>query len=372
MGAAKKRTVAHALRDLFDDLSFVQVGAGALAAVTSMLLSSQIGIAGSVIGVAAGSVVSAVSSQVYKKFLAASAEKIKEIPVVAGAATALSGDHEAEVDETNAAGVTVATSAAGEATATGEHPADADGVADGVVGEHAADLSRTGADRAVAPDDAAGVTSVTSVTAMTPMTPTADKTALVDERVLIGESAGLGAAPSSASVARLSPEAVVAKARVSREARKRRRILAVTVASSLAAVLITAGVVMLATQGEGLGTKPSSGLVPAREQVNRPADDAAAEESSSSQKSSASASSSNDASSSSSSSASSSASSSSGSSSAASSASTSSSVSSSTSSGSSNASVAPDVNAGEANSSASGEAQGPDASEAGSSASAAG
>lgn len=364
MGAAKKRTVAHALRDLFDDLSFAQVGAGALAAVTSMLLSSQIGIAGSVIGVAAGSVVSAVSSQVYKKFLAASAEKIKEIPVVAGAATALAGDHEAEEGETNAAGVTVAASAAGEATATGEHPADAD--AGGVAGEHAADLGRTAADRAVAPDDAAGVTSVTSVT---PVTPAADKAALADGRVLVGESAGLGAAPSSASVARLSPEAVVAKARVSREARKRRRILAVTVASSLAAVLVTAGVVMLATQGEGLGTKPSSGLVPAREQVNRPADGVAAVESSSSQKSSASASSSDDASSSSSSSASSSASSSSGSSSAASSASTSSSASSSASSGSSNASVAPGVNAGEANSSALGEAQEPAASGMGSSAS---
>ena len=55
---------------LFDDLSATQVIAGALAAVTSMLLASQIGIAGSVIGVAVGSIVSAVASQLYKKFLA--------------------------------------------------------------------------------------------------------------------------------------------------------------------------------------------------------------------------------------------------------------------------------------------------------------
>ena len=50
---------------LFDDLSFAQVIAGALAAVTSMLLlaSPQIGIYGSVIGVGVGSVVSAVASQ---------------------------------------------------------------------------------------------------------------------------------------------------------------------------------------------------------------------------------------------------------------------------------------------------------------------
>ena len=40
---------------LFDDLSIAQVAAGALAAVTSMLLASQIGIYGSVIGVGVGS-----------------------------------------------------------------------------------------------------------------------------------------------------------------------------------------------------------------------------------------------------------------------------------------------------------------------------
>ena len=58
---------------LFDDLSVAQVVAGALAAVTSMLLASQIGIYGSVIGVGVGSVVSAVASQLYKKFFTASA-----------------------------------------------------------------------------------------------------------------------------------------------------------------------------------------------------------------------------------------------------------------------------------------------------------
>ena len=67
------------LGGLFDDLSMAQVVAGALAAVTSMLLASRIGIAGSVIGVAVGSVVSAVVSQLYKKFLTASAEKLREL-----------------------------------------------------------------------------------------------------------------------------------------------------------------------------------------------------------------------------------------------------------------------------------------------------
>lgn len=45
--------------------------------MTSFLLSAKIGIAGSVIGVAAGSIVSAVSTQIYKNVLKASGEKIQ-------------------------------------------------------------------------------------------------------------------------------------------------------------------------------------------------------------------------------------------------------------------------------------------------------
>lgn len=64
---------------LFEGLSMAQVVAGALAAVTSMLLSSQIGITGSVIGVAVGSIVSTVSSQLYKKFVQKGVDKVKDI-----------------------------------------------------------------------------------------------------------------------------------------------------------------------------------------------------------------------------------------------------------------------------------------------------
>lgn len=67
-------------RRLFSDISAVQVVATALASVTSMLLASYIGIAGSVIGVGVASVVSTVAASLYKKFLADSAEKIKELP----------------------------------------------------------------------------------------------------------------------------------------------------------------------------------------------------------------------------------------------------------------------------------------------------
>ena len=64
---------------LFEGLSVAQLGAGALAAVTSMLLASRIGIAGSVIGVAIASVVSAVATHVYRRAFEASAEKIRTI-----------------------------------------------------------------------------------------------------------------------------------------------------------------------------------------------------------------------------------------------------------------------------------------------------
>lgn len=62
---------------LFDGLSIAQIIAGAAAAATSVTLASKIGIAGSVIGAAVSSVVTVVSSQLYRKFLTTSAEKLK-------------------------------------------------------------------------------------------------------------------------------------------------------------------------------------------------------------------------------------------------------------------------------------------------------
>ena len=65
------------LRGLFEDLSFAQVVAGAAAAATSVVLASKIGIAGSVIGAAVSSVVTVVSSQIYRHFITTGAEKLK-------------------------------------------------------------------------------------------------------------------------------------------------------------------------------------------------------------------------------------------------------------------------------------------------------
>lgn len=64
-------------KGMFDGISIAQVVAGAAAAATSMLLASKIGIAGSVIGAAVSSAVTIVCSQLYRRALEKSAEKLK-------------------------------------------------------------------------------------------------------------------------------------------------------------------------------------------------------------------------------------------------------------------------------------------------------
>lgn len=64
-------------KGLFDDISIPQIIAGAAAAATSVALASKIGIAGSVIGAAVSSVITVVSSHVYRHFISASAEALK-------------------------------------------------------------------------------------------------------------------------------------------------------------------------------------------------------------------------------------------------------------------------------------------------------
>ena len=66
-------------KSLFEDISIPQLVAGAAAAATSVALASKIGFAGSVIGAAVSSVVTVVSSQIYRRFLTAGAEKLKNV-----------------------------------------------------------------------------------------------------------------------------------------------------------------------------------------------------------------------------------------------------------------------------------------------------
>lgn len=73
---------------LLEGLSIPQVIAGAAAAATSVALASRIGIAGSVIGAAISSVITVLSSQVYRHFLSAGAAKLKHEPERPGPSSA--------------------------------------------------------------------------------------------------------------------------------------------------------------------------------------------------------------------------------------------------------------------------------------------
>ena len=66
-------------KGLFGDFSVSTVIASGLAAATSFALSSKIGLAGSIIGVAIGGVASAAASQIYKSLLRASAQKLSDL-----------------------------------------------------------------------------------------------------------------------------------------------------------------------------------------------------------------------------------------------------------------------------------------------------
>lgn len=231
------------IKGLFEGLSVSQVTAGALAAVTSMLLSAQIGIAGSVIGVAVGSVVSTVSSQLYKKFLAGSAEKLRGFA---------SNDNAEGNATTNAA-------AAQSATQSFAH-----------VQTTVMPITR-------APFESAETTMLPSVgtaarafnEAAVPSTNSAE-TCVLSAGQIVGADAhdmrGSQAAqvtqsntPRINSAAGHTGNASHATGVVEIEAQKQktmqRRVLAVSVASSLAAILLFAGLVLMFTGGEGIGTK---------------------------------------------------------------------------------------------------------------------
>ncbi len=177
-----------------------------------MLLASQIGIYGSVIGVGVGSVVSAVASQLYKKFFTASAEKLRELkPGETGYVPPAKGaSDDAEAEAPDPSGRTAARHAAGPAGATATLPQ----------AEKTARLS---------PQDPAGPYE----TARRSRTPRADDTGLRDDPT-------------------------VQRARERREHKKKlqRRVVAVSIASAIVAVALSALVIDLVTTGQGVGAKP--------------------------------------------------------------------------------------------------------------------
>ena len=236
------------IKGLFEGLSVSQVTAGALAAVTSMLLSAQIGIAGSVIGVAVGSVVSTVSSQLYKKFLAGSAEKLRGLA---------SSDNAEE----NAATSAVVTQGAAQSAIQGAT-------------QNFAHAQTTVMPISRAPFEGAETTTLPSVSTATrafsgAAAPSANsvETTVLSAGHIVGADARDSQAAQGAqsntprinSAAGHTGNASHATGVVEIEAQKQktmqRRVLAVSVASSLAAILLFAGLVLMFTGGEGIGTK---------------------------------------------------------------------------------------------------------------------
>ena len=229
MSQAQAQTAGTAAREkrggLFDDLSVAQVAAGALAAVTSLLLSSQIGIAGSAIGVAVGSVVSTVSSQVYKKFIQRSADRLKDLASSDGAA---------------------------EPVPQPEHAPESRAV-EGLRPDDPFAPRRSPTPEVSSRRQARGKWG--AVPATVPAVADASSgrySAREDERV---RRASIEAPRSSATGTRIAGE------RLRRQSERRKRtkitkgVIAVSVISALVAMLLSAGVVNLVTAGKGLGYK---------------------------------------------------------------------------------------------------------------------
>ncbi|MFR0619407.1 hypothetical protein ACLUWU_04615 [Bifidobacterium thermophilum] len=236
------------MKNFFKGISVPQLVAGALAAVTSFLLSARIGIAGSVIGVAVGSIVSAVSSQLYQNILKASSEKLQDVK--GGDDEQIEGeqtDQTADADGSN-----------GE---TASHPrrisSDETTVLP-VQGDQSAANARNTQDEGEAkPDATRAMPMVGAADATTVMQPADDAT-----RVISGVSAAAhdhtGADGHQGRVIVSGNETGTTAARHlsgsanTERARKTKRVaIIISVVSALVAVGITAGVIMLVTRGEG-------------------------------------------------------------------------------------------------------------------------
>lgn len=215
----RARGTSFTAKSLFEGLSGAQLTAGALAAVTSMLLSAQIGIAGSVIGVAVGSVVSTVASQVYKRFLEQSATKLRGMR---------------DSDE--------------------ESSTDGVGVAEGSEGFEAVPL---GVEEDVRAESLkAGQTEQAEFAGGSMRA--ADQ--LASGRVVAGGVPGRATATPHLGDTSLAGDITAQHVREKREHDKRmqRGVIAVSIVSALVAVAVSAGFVMLTTQGQGLGAKPAA------------------------------------------------------------------------------------------------------------------
>ena len=199
------------MKQFFHDISWAQIIAGALAAMTSFWLAAKIGVAGSIIGVAIGSIVSAVASQIYKNVLEASGQKLQE-SVVGGAGQ---DDDDSKTDsntDSDAGGKTTTLPAQGKGRSD-----DSTDTADGST-------------QVMAPVD--GSTQV--------MPPVGDEKS----------AAKTGRTVSSSNGPRTHPASVTATSKKKLDQR-RRNVIIVSVVSALVAVLLSALAINALTKGEG-------------------------------------------------------------------------------------------------------------------------
>ncbi|RBP98087.1 hypothetical protein CRD60_02660 [Bifidobacterium aemilianum] len=238
------------MRNFFKGISVSQIAAGALAAMTSFWLSAKIGIAGSIIGVAIGSIVSAIASQIYQNVIKVSSEKIP-LP-------ALSLD-DGDKDQSEAEAQTgVIKSNENPAAGTGEDESTR------VISSLGADGLGIGQIAGLAADQTSVLPKARDATALGGPNITAG-----DETRVLGSPAGMAAhprqvssGPGGTSVRVASPadgrtlgshQAGHAASKLTPKGKKRLAIV-VAVVSSLLAVLITAGVISLVTRGQGTDT----------------------------------------------------------------------------------------------------------------------
>ncbi|MDF7663755.1 hypothetical protein PT282_03615 [Bifidobacterium sp. ESL0763] len=244
------------MKNFFKGLSISQIVAGALAAVTSFLLSAKIGIAGSVIGVAIGSIVSAVASQIYQNVLKESSKKIQASTPDHGDGGGKATDaqaHPGADDRTRVIGSHPGTTldvdgSSGLALLArgGQSGKDSDTNGKGPDGVDAGktDVMTTVSGGANGADGTEG----SDQTVAMPSVAGTDKTAVMKPVATGGKAKGQAALRSGKSgTGLLGTDA----AQTETQRRNKRIAIIIAVVSALVAVGITAGVIMLATKGQG-------------------------------------------------------------------------------------------------------------------------
>lgn len=257
------------MKNFFKGISFTQVLAGSLAAVTSFLLASKIGIAGSVIGVAIGSIVSAVASQLYQNVIHASSRKLAEANV--GSSATANAKTDATADATADAKTNVTADATANANDSSNSLACDDTVilskpANGYVTDSG--YKSVGDDANMQPSQQSGALNSGRTISSHASDPELENTRVMELSALRKQREEDMALSDGADIPPISLSQAVNNAYVDSTVRggygssayrnasyqrnsNHRVTLIVAVVSALIAVVVTAGIVLLLTQGKG-------------------------------------------------------------------------------------------------------------------------